>query len=47
MTEAVSPAAEEPFPEVYTPTGATFLLFIYCLLLAEVFWGVLDVCGGG
>ncbi len=24
MTEAVRPAAEEPFPEVYTATGATF-----------------------
>lgn len=24
MTEAVSPAADDPFPEVYTATGAVF-----------------------
>ena len=26
MTEAVRPAAELPFPEVYTPTGATYII---------------------
>lgn len=31
MTDAVSPAAEEPLPEVYTPTGATFWFWLVVL----------------